>query len=96
MEGVSPVEVSVLNFETAVCTFYGLFVASYFFICDILSGQSLSGPAPFLQLLAGLFSFGGFVGVCHGTRCRPAFVGVCLGFTHKLLLVLPFKLVSHT
>ena len=32
MEGVSPVEVSVLNFETAVCTFYGLFVASYFFI----------------------------------------------------------------
>ena len=32
MEGVSPVEVSVLNFETAVCTFYWLFVASYFFI----------------------------------------------------------------
>ena len=32
VEGVSSVEVSVLNFETAVCTFYGLFVASYFFI----------------------------------------------------------------
>ena len=33
MEFVSLVEVSVLNFETAVCTFYGLFIAtSYFFI----------------------------------------------------------------
>ena len=70
------------------------FVASYFFIWDMLSGQSLSGPAPFLQLLTGLFSFGGFVGVSQGTRCRPAFAGVCLGFTHKSLLVLPFKLVS--
>ena len=34
MEGVSPAELSVLNFEAAVCTFYvyGIFVASYFFI----------------------------------------------------------------
>ena len=32
VEGVSPVEVSVLNLATVVCTFYGLFVASYFFI----------------------------------------------------------------
>ena len=36
MEGVSPVEVSVLNLATAVCTFYGLFVASYFFILILL------------------------------------------------------------
>ena len=40
VEGVSSVEVSVLNFETAVCTFYWLFVASYFFILLLVKSES--------------------------------------------------------